>query len=257
MELLKANYINTTSVISVDSNSSIASYMFDRDVRFQYESTGYTGSTVTTIRINFDQTLQVSRIALMSHNWKSFLIFYNGATANTFSLSTGVSTITSDFATNSETSQYLRVNPVYCTRVSIDIRDTMVAGSNRVIGYYALSDTRLVFDRPPSAKNYNVQLDPKDVVHTLSDGGIRIQNISDKFMANLKYEYLSVSVRNSLKEIWSSHSEMLFCPFGTTTAWDAILFPCVWEGNFEFYKYADNAASAGFSGTIKLRETPR
>ena len=48
----------------------------------------------------------------------------------------------------------------------------------------------------------------------------------------------------------------MFCPFGTTTSWDAILFESVWTGPFDFYEYSDNASSSGFSGKITLKETP-
>jgi hypothetical protein len=257
MELLKANYLNTTTSIVVNSNTDAVSYLFDRDTRFQYISSGYTGVTVATLRINFDETMTVSRLALMGHNLKDFVIYYNGATANTFNMSSGAATTSSNFSTNSETSQYFRFNAVACTSVSIDMRGTMVAAAERFIGYLAISDTHIVFDRPPSAKNYKVLKDPKDVVHTLSDGGTRIQNISDKWTASLKYSYLSTSVRNSLYSIWSLHREMVFCPFGTTTSWDGVLFPCVWEGNFDFFEFSDNAVSSGFSGSIKLKETPR
>lgn len=255
--MLKANYLNTTTQLVVDSNTDSAQYLFDREPTFQYVSSGYTGATITSIRVNFSQTLTVSRIALVEHNLKSFVAYYNGITANTFALTTTGSTMASNFANNSETSLYLRCTPVDCTSVSFDLRSTITPSVERAIGFLMLSDPKLVLSRNPSAKNYKIIVDPQDVKHTLSDGGTRIQNVADKFTVSLAYKYIATAERDSLKTIWSAHDELVFCPFGTTTAWDRIIFPCVWTGNFEFYGYADDAIGAGFEGKINLVETPR
>lgn len=258
MELLKANYLDTTTQVVVGSATDTVSYLFDRDVRFQYVTSGFNNDlTTASIRINFNETLQVSRIALLGHNLRDYTLFYNGATASLFALSTGGATTSSSFTSNSETSQYLRANPIFCTSVTLDMKKTITANAEKVMGFLVVGDTNIVFDRAPAAKNYQIKIDPTEVVHRLSDGGTRIQNVSDKYKVTLKYNYLSASTRDSLKSIWQLHREMVLCPFGTTTAWDKVIFPCVWEGDFEFYKFSDDAAGAGFEGKIVLSETPR
>lgn len=257
MEFIKSNFCETTTSIVVNSNTDTAQYLLDADTTFQYTSINLsTDGTIASIRINFGQTTSVSRIALMGHNCKKFTIFYNGATASTFTL-TNANTTTSAYITNSDTSQYFRFAAIDCTSVSIDMYSTIVANAEKAVGYFVVSTTDVVFDRPPSAKGYDLKVDPKDVKHTLSDGGTRIQTIGDKKMLKISYSYLSSTVRDSLKSFYDTHKEFIVCPFGTSTGWDGILFPCVWEGTFDFYKFSDNAANTGFEGKISLLETPR
>jgi len=258
MELLKSNYFNTTTQAVVGSSTDTASYLFDRDTRFQYVTQGFNDDTLTaSIRVNFDQTLQVSRIALVEHNLKDFTIFYNGATASTFGLTTGGSTNASAFTSNSETSIYFTANPVFATSVSIDMKKTITANAEKAVGFFVMTDTLRVFDRSPAAKGYKIKLDPTEVIHRLSDGGTRVQNVADKFVVKLNYEHITLAERDSLRTIWGNHQEMVLCPFGTMTAWDKVIFPCVWPGDFEFYQFSDDAVSAGFGGSILLQETPR
>jgi len=258
MDILKANYIDTTTSIVVGSATDTALYLFDRDPSFQYVTAGFNNDlTTASIRINFSETMTVSRIALVEHNLKAFTLFYNGTTASTFALSTSSSTISSAFTTNSETAQYLEVTPVFCTSVTLDMKSTQTADQEKAVGYMVISDIHIAFSRPPSAKGYKIKLDPFDVQHKLSDGGVRIQNIADNYMVTLDYDFLSESTRNTLYDIFKLHRELVFCPFGTTTSWDKVIFPCVWSGNFEFFEFSDNAAGAGFSGKITLSETPR
>ena len=258
MEFLKSNFYDTTTMIVVNSNTVTAEYLFDPDISYQYVSSGFNNdSTTATIRINFNSTLTVSRIGLLSHNLKSFTLFYNGATSNTFAFTTTAATTVSDFITNSETSQFFRCTPVACTSVSIDMKSTIIANSEKVMGFFVLTQQHIVLSRPPPSKGYDIKVEPTDVVHKLSDGGTRIQIVSQKRMAKLSYSYLDTSERDSLYNLWKLRTEFIFCPFGTSTAWDTILFPCVWEGAFEFFKFSDNAISSGHSGKINLLETPR
>lgn len=258
MEFIESNFLNTTTQIVVNSATDRAQYLFDRDIRFQYVSSGLNDdNTFATIKINFAETVSVSRIALVEHNLKVFNLYYNGVTANAFAFTTTGSTNSSSFITNSTTSQYFRATPVNCTSVSLDMKSTIVANAEKAVGFFVLSALKLDFERDPAAKGYTPKLDPTEVVHTLSDGGTRVQNVADKFKVTINYSYLSLSNRDSLKTIWAEHDEFMFCPFGTTTAWDQILFPCVWPGDFEFYKFSDNAPNTGFTGKINLMETPR
>ena len=71
MEFLKSNFYDTTTMIVVNSNTVTAEYLFDPDISYQYVSSGFNNdSTTATIRINFNSTLTVSRIGLLSHNLK-------------------------------------------------------------------------------------------------------------------------------------------------------------------------------------------
>lgn len=257
IEFIKPNLFNTTTSIVVNSNTDASSYLYDPDITFQYTSQGLsTDGTIASVRINFAATTLVSRIAVMNHNLKQYRIFYNGATASTFTIEGG-DTSASNYSTNSETSQYFRVTQVACTSVSIDMYSTIEANAEKAVGLFLLSQSDLTFPRLPASKGYDLKIDPHDVRHTLSDGGTRIQTIGDKKILKLSYSYLTESFRDTLKSFYDRHTEFIVCPFGTSTGWDGILFSCVWDGPFEFYKFSDNAVGAGFEGKISLMETPR
>lgn len=254
-ELLYGNYIDTTSSIVVNSNTDASAYLFNPDTMFQYVSSGFNNDlTTSTLRINFSVTMTVSRIAILNHNLKEFDVFFNGATASNFALSGG-DTTTSKWSTNSETSQFIRTTSQACTSVSFDMKKTITSNSDKAIGWLVIARERLEFARTPSARNYKPVLDTHDVVHRLSDGGTRIHIKDRKHSADVSFEHITEAFRDSLKEIYNNRSELIFVPIGTTTSWDEVIFPCVWEGPFEFYKFSDDAAGAGFGGKIRLLET--
>lgn len=256
-ELLRSNQINTSTQLVVNDNTTSAANVFLSDVRYQAYSANLSSDagTAYSMRINFDATTLIDRIALVEHNAKSFLFFYNGATANTFPL-TGADTTVSDYITNSATSQFFRFTPTYVTSVTLNMRATMVADQNKAIGYLAIADVLTDFDGyVPPAQGYEPMLNDTSVVHRMSDGGTRIHSIADRWSAKIAFDFVPQSVRDDLAEIYRNHEDMIFVPFGTATGWDGHIFPCVWQGPFSFYRYSDNASEAGYSGTIDLAET--
>lgn len=256
MELLKASYINTTTALVVGSNTQTAEYVMNPDLSFQYVTSGFNDDlTTAAMRINFAETVTVNRIALMGTNLKSFDIFYNGVTASAFTMTTTSSTTTSKWTNNSETSIYIQCDSVDCTSVTIDMKKTMIANKEKAIGYLVISKQSLDFSKIPSAKNYTPMIDTQEVIHKLSDGNTRSQVIADRWRATVKLDFITESFRNSLRSLYNLHESLIFVPFGTTTSWDCVIFPCVWLGPFDFYKFSDNTPGAGFEGTIKLSET--
>ena len=259
MELLKTNFLNTTTQAIVNSNTGSASYLFDRDTSFQYISSGLNNDlTFSTIRINFDETKTVTRIALVQMNWRDFRVYYNGVTANTFSMTTTGATTTSYWTSNSETSIFMQLNgAVACTSVSFDVLKTHVANAEKALGFLVISQEHVDFPQVPAAGGYDIRLEPQEVVHQLSDGGKRVQVVDDKYSAAISMQHVTTAFRSTLLTLYKLHQETIFVPFGTTTSWDAIIFPCIWHGSFDFNRYSDSASDAGFSGTIRLAETPR
>jgi hypothetical protein len=256
MEFIKANFLNTTTQISVNNNTSTVSNLFNRNKAYQYYTDGLNNDLTTcSITITFSATTAVSRIALLDTNIKGLTIFYNGSTANTFSLS-NADTTSSNYTGNTDANKYFRFSTVQCSSITIDAKATFIADSEKYLGLLLLSDHIHTLELMPSAKNFKTKKIAKQVVHKLSDGGARVHNISNKWDFNLKLEYISETERDSLFEIYDGGYEFNFCPFGTATSWDAQIAECVWDGNFEFFEYSDNAASSGFSGQISLMETP-
>lgn len=259
MEFLNQNFLLTSTSIVVDSNTATAEFIIDRDPVFQYVSDNFNDdTTTTTLTINFDQTQSVGRIALLSHNLQSYTIYYDGVTANTFSMTSTADTTTTDYSTNSSTSQYLSITPQDCTSVSIDMKQTIVANSEKAIGYLVISNCLLEFERLPPAQGYSPNLISKNVEHRLSNGGTRIQTLDENWDVQIRYDHITQTFRDNLRTIFDLHKDMIFVPFGTSSSWgDEIIFPCVWAGPFNFYRHSDNAVSAGFSGSLSIKETPR
>ena len=259
MEFIKRNYINTTGSIVVNSNTNASSNIFNPIKSIQYITDGFNNdATTASIRINFTATQTVSRIALQEMNLKSFILFYNGATASTFSLTTTSATTTSNFTTNSQTSMYLFTTPVDCTSVTLDMRSTQSTNAEKAIGYLHISDLLLNFEtngRIPASKNYNPERNRREVRHTMSDGGTRLSILEEKWAVNLKFDSVTLAFKNELKTIFDRREAVVFAAFPTTTAWDNVFFDCVWPEPFNFEEYSDDSANSGFSGSIKLLET--
>jgi hypothetical protein len=255
MEFLVSNYINTTTAVSVNNGTLTVDNLFKRDTVFQFVSDGdNSDSTITSLTVNFDSTLSVSRIAILGMNAKSFNIFYNGVTANTFAITSTSATTTSQWSTNSETSMYLRTTAVDCTSVTFDFKTTTTADSEKAVGYLALTAPHVVFPRIPTAKNWKPKFNPKQIVHKMSDGGTRVHTIKTKFNTKIKFKYITESFRDSLKTVWDINNSFMFSAFGTSTAWDEIFYEVVWPGKFDFYEYTQDSKTENFSGSITLNE---
>jgi hypothetical protein len=255
MELLYPNLINTTTQLAVGSNSDIISNLFNPDKFLQYFTDGYNSdATTASITITFSATQTIDRIAMLEHNLESFNVFYNGLTANSLALS-GPTTV-ANFVSNTAQDTYLQLSaPIYCTSLTLDMRTTLVANAEKAIGLLLLSSVNVTFDRPPSANSYVPGIEPKQIVHVLSDGGTRVHTVRQKWHAKFKLGYVTESFRNTLRDVYDSHDPFVFVPFGTGTSWDGIAFEAVWVGPFDFYKYSNNNVAAGYSGSFDFRET--
>lgn len=260
MEFLDVNLFQTTTAATVNSNTATVESLLRRDKTYQYISSGFNNdATTVSLTITLTAAAPVSRIALDGHNLKSYTIFYDGVTANTFSMTSTADTTTSDYSSNSSTAQCLVFNTQTVSSITIDMKSTMVANAEKAIGYIHMSDTKLVFDRAPyervpSAKDYKPRYISKEVVHKMSDGGRRIHYVDNKYSTKIKLKYIEENLRDALYDVWFAKSEFVFSVFPTSAGWTGIIHTVVWDGAFDFYKYSDNAASSGFSGTISLSE---
>lgn len=256
MEFLKKNYIDTTTSIVVNSNTGTVANIMDRDLTYQYASDGLNDdTTIATFRIDFQETLSVSRIAIMGTNVKAMNIFYDLVTANTFSFTSTSDTSTSQWTNNSESSMFLYAAAVNCTSVSFDLKTTQEANANKAIGYLLVTDKHITFDRIPNAFNYSPVLNPKNVIHRLSDGGTRVQTLDEKRSLRMGFNFIDTTFKNKLKTVYDLHDEVVFTAFGTSSGWDEVIFPCAWTNGFEFDRFSDNAKESGYSGSIELKES--
>lgn len=257
MEILTRNFIDTYTSIRmpnttgqwVDSTPT-ARYLTVPDTRYKWIA----NTAGTGLVINFDATVAVSRLALAGHNLKNFRLYYNGATASTFALTTTADTTVSNWASNSQTANFLRFPEAYVTSVSLDINSTM-AGDLPVIGYMYLGALLTTLEKRPSAANYRIEKTSNNVEQSLSDGSTRVIAFNERWQADLSLEHITATFRSTLDQIYRDNKDVVFCPFGTATGWDEVIFPAVWVGPFDFYRNAGDAASTGYNGTIRFRET--
>ena len=262
MEFLHKNFLQTSTQISVSSNDLIKDNIMLRDVTRQWFTEGENSDSVTSsVTVTFDEPKTVSRIGLAGINLKEFSVFYNGATANAFNLVNagdqgGPATATSSFAQNSQTAMVLTTQPVAVSSITIEAKSTIEAGSEKAIGYLLISDLLLDFSRIPAANGYRPRVSSEEVVHRMSDGGTKINVKDRKRDTDIKIKYVSQDFREALKDVYDQDIDFVFIAFPTTTGFDENMFPCVWEGDFDFYSFSDNSPATGFEGTIKLRETP-
>lgn len=243
-------------MLTVNSNTGTAANLFTRDPFYQYYSDGLNNdATTASITVTFSATTSVSRIALLDTNFKQFRMFYNGATANAFSLQ-NADTTTSIYSTNTDTNKYFKFATLAVSSITIEATTTQTANQEKLLGLLVVSDLNLALTKIPSAQQYKPKRVPKQVVHRLSDGGVRINTVRRKFETSFSLDYIDETEKDLLYDLWSQDAPFNFVALGTATGWSGILYECVWDGNFDFDEYSDNAASSGFGGKISLKETP-
>ncbi len=256
MEFLKANLINTTTQIMVNSNTDTSSNLFNRDPLYQYYSDGLNNDlTSSSITITFDATTPVSRIALVDNNFKQFQIYYDNTTTNSITLLNSDTTVCS-YTANADVDKYFKFATLQVASLTLKIDKTITADQEKVLGLFIVSNLNLALTLTPSASKYKPVVVPKQVVHKMSDGGTRIHNVRKKWDTKFSLDYVSTAQRDSLRDIYNADLEFIFCPFGTATGWDGSIYEAVWVGQFDFYEFSDNASSSGFSGKLDLMETP-
>lgn len=248
MEFLGQNILDTTSMFFVDSGSGTLSYLYDRNKSLDYATDGYTGNTSTTINIVFGSATNISRIILQNHNLKSFKIYYDSATANTFNPD-------ASFAQNSATNHYISFATTAVSSIQIQMDDVINTGEERSIGELIVSDCKTQFERNPTAENYDPKLFKQKIKHTMPDGGTSLFVVGNKFQAGIKFKYISTVFKNELMSVYNSGDPFYFIPEPTTSAWLGDGWEVVWTTDWDF-TYSENSKTQGWEGTIRIEETP-
>lgn len=257
MEFIYSSYLNTTTMIDVNNGTSSVQYLYDRNASNQYQSSGDNSDlTTTTITINFTAAKTLSRIALQNINWKGFNIYYNSATANRLTLS-NAETSTSIWTSNSATNLYLMFTTITSVdSVSFEITTTMAANEEKKCGEMWLTTDITTLERNPSSKGYKVKLDRTEYVHNMSDGGTVAYVIGDKYASDVKLDFVSSAQSEYLYDIYTDRGPSVFVPAPTGTGWKNQIYEVNWIGDWDFYEYTDNYRGNGYSGTIRMKETP-
>lgn len=245
MEILSANLLNTTSMVAVDSAVALAKNLFDRNTSLKYTTSGYNSATTTDIRISFTAATIISHVLLQNHNLKTFSIFYDLTTTNQLFSTT----------TNSITNSYISFNTTTVNAITLRATETFPTSVEKFVGELVIANRKLVFERAPNFKDYNPSTErPRQMVHTLADGGVKVYNVRDKFKGMFAWQYITTSFRDGLKSVFDAGTSFYFVSTPTTTVWDGEAFECDWIGNFNFNQSA-NDASVGWGGKILIQQT--
>lgn len=248
MKFYDQNELNTTTLVTVDAvNTATVEYAFDRDTNTQWETVGYGTNTSTIFSVEFGTNTVIDTIFLQNHNLKQYRAFYNSATANTFSNDINEST-------NSDTANYYTFNTITVTSVQLQCDLAQTDDTEKAVGEFYVGGLLLDFERNPAAVDYLPRIDRKQVVHKMPNGGVNVFIVDDKFTAELSWEFVTESFRDSLLNIYETGTSFYFAPFPTTTSWDGKAYEVAWTNNFNF-KHSSNNKDAGFGGLIIIEET--
>lgn len=244
MEFLNKNLLNTTSIISVDSSTATAQYLFNRNTELGYTSSGYNSTTSTIISVSFSAATILSHVLIQNHNLKDFSVYYNGTTTNSIFSAT----------TNSATSSYIGFSSVTVSSIQLKMNNTISGGQEKRVGELVLTNRLLVFERNPTIADYNPMIFRKQIIHDMPDGGNIIFKIRDKFRTKLSWKYVTEDFINNLYDIFTGLNSFYFASKPTTTSWDGQAYEVLWVGDFDF-RESGNAPDVGFSGSINLNQT--
>jgi len=256
MIILRQNFINTTTQMTTTNGTITVKNLFDRNKNTTWESENAgTDSTSATMTISFDTTQTVSRICMQNHNLKQFTVQYEeGAGTVTAFVSNPIS-----ITANSTSHHYFSFNTVTTIeKIHLSMDSTFPSAAEKFVGEFMITNDLYDFstDRLPSAAQYKPRIFKKQVVHEMSDGGISLYNIRNKFQAEIRYNFVPTSSVDTLKTVYDLSDPFIFIPFETATSWDGNLAECVWIGPFEFIEFSSNNLGNGFNGRLQLRQTP-
>jgi len=178
-----------------------------------------------------------------------------GVSVNNGNFSTSLGVYSVD---NAQTSNYYSFDTITTKRIRLTANKTITANEEKKIGEFIISKLLYDFstDRLPPAKAYKPDLIRKQVVHKMSDGGITLYNISEKFKAQIGFTFLPTSSASILYSIYNSKNPFHFIPWETVTSWDGDIFECNWMRGYGLMGFSDNDLGNGYKGKISIQETP-
>jgi hypothetical protein len=254
-KFLSQNEVNTTTQFSVDSNTAMVANIFDRQTATVWQSSGYSGSTATTITWTPDTVTAVSRLYMQNCNFGQFEIFYNGTTTNVFTPA-----ISSNSATAAD--MYFEFATQTVSSIGIKITTTYPASAEKHIGELYIGNEVFELENNPSYDNYNPYYYKKASELEMADGGMVSILFGEKFRADISLSFVSPAQHELLRSLWTSDEPFVFMPFpianiySSTGAWGGSAYEVNWMGNFDAMKYSSNVLGNGYSVNMQLAETP-
>lgn len=244
MEFLTKNKLNTTTMLTVDTSTDTAQYIFDRSTTLPYQTSNYNSTTAAVVTISFSAATIVSHVMLQAHNLKEFSVYYNNTTTNSLFSTT----------TNSASSTYISFASITVSAISVRMVASIAAGEEKTIGELFIGERRLQFERNPSHENWSPAIDPEQIVHRMPDGGDTVFHVRKQFNAKLSWEFITEDFRDDLFAVYRTGYAFTFVPHPTATGWDGSAYEVNWMDAFDFIPSHD-VESSGYSGSIKMEKT--
>ncbi len=254
MEFLERNYINTTTSVNASAGTSTVSYLFDRKL-----STNYTASPTVTIHFTINNT--IDRIVFQEINLKAFTIKH--VTGTSLFLKSGSDTTTAEFSSNSSTSLYLVLGSITTVNTLTFIGSSAITGGLIQIGQMWMTKNIYELERNPEISDFDIARNRKEYKHKMAGGGTALYTIEEKyFEGRMSWDFISSSATTSLESVYDQKDGIVYVPFPTLTSdWTgqklAVAYEVVWHGDFRFDLQSDNDRGSGYSGAIRLDETPK
>lgn len=247
MEFLKQNFLDTTTLVTVNDGSTTVENLFDRDVDTKYSRDINTGTAQQDIVLSFSSSVVVSKLFIQNHNLKRFQLFFDGNSGNTF-------TPQISETTNSATSNYFSVLSITVSSITLRMFSTTTGNNSAIVGQFYAGNLMLNFERNPSAADYKPTIQRKQVLHKMPNGGVVQFIVDEKFKADIKWKFVTNSFTTQLLNIYETGTAFYFVPFPTTTSWDGRASEVVWTNAFDF-RHSSNNKEAGQGGKIQIMET--
>ena len=262
MEILKQNFLNTTTMVSVATGTDNAANLFNRSKSSSYVSVGKDDDTAgVTIGVDFSGTTKnIDRIVLQNINYKGFKIYHSSNTGNTITLTSTSDTTVTDWVSNSATSLYLIFATIQATSIFIDGTTTMDANENKNVGEFWVTEKRLRLERNPTAKDYKPVLKRKEFRHEMAEGGTTSYVISESYRADLRLRFRNETETAALLDLYDDRVPFVFVPFPTSTGWTTFknerIHEVIWVRDFTF-QHERNNTGVGYSLRARMEETPK
>lgn len=255
-EFLEQNIVNTTTMITCTSGTTSTEYIFDRtSTKFQSDGNDTQGSA-NKVSFVFSPAEVISRIALTGINLKGFSVYYDSNPANLLTL-TDAPTTQSEWSQNSTTNMYLKFASITVASIDIHATSTIADSKEKEITDIYIADKQIALENNPTANQYKPKYKGTQYAHSASDGGIVVYHIGSHFEGDVRLKYVGSTEQSLFYDIYTNFAPFLFIPEPTGTSWNAKIYEVNWLGDFDFEQYSNDYKGAGYSGRIKLAETPK
>jgi len=244
------NYIDSQCNFIL-THGGIPSYLYDGNASTQYVTTGANNdATVSYIEFEFidggiTQSRTIDTIIIKNHNLKDWALYSWGGSDWVIQFS-----IFGDTTSN----KYIAFTPFSTTKILLYTSVTKTANEEKKIGELIVCNTKLVCD---DMTKYDPRWRERSKEITLGDGSIHKVYMRDasgrlgKYEASARFDYVSKSMRDSLKAIKDEGQPFLWQPESVTVPED--VYYCHWSNAWD-EKYISSFKGSGYEVVMNVKE---